>query len=72
MDMMWIFLTVVVSMSIYYNYKTKQSEYKHSRGENQGLERELDELRDRIETLETLVTDRSYQVRCEIDELGRK
>ena len=48
---------------------------KEARGDevlNEGVAAELDELRDRIEVLEKIVTDNRYQLEKEINDLERR
>ncbi len=69
MDMMWIAIAAMACTGIYFDYKAKEKKYSAKAHSHDELTHELDALKARIETLETLVTDRSYQVRKEIDSL---
>jgi len=69
MDGLWVFLAVVCGMGIYYEHLNKKLKYKSRSQLSDDAQKQIDQLTQRVEALETLVTDKSYQVRREIDSL---
>ena len=53
-------------------FETKKKQAKHTPRPDDGLLDELDELRNRIEVLEKIVTDQRFQLSRELDDLERR
>ena len=70
-----IFVLLIVAMTLaipLYAMYLKSQRFRHSASEREEqLERELAELRDRVETLERIVTDRRYDLDKEFEDLDR-
>ena len=66
--MITVIVVVSVAGGVYSNYlKSRRSDGDVS--EREAMEAELDELRDRIEVLEKIVTDEKYHLSRELDAL---
>ena len=62
-------IVIVTTIGGAYNNYLKTQRKNAEVGDREGLEAELDELRERIEVLEKIVTDQKYQLSREIDGL---
>ncbi len=69
--MIAVIVTVSCVAGVCNNYL--QTKKKHAKLDHQeGIETELDELRERIEILEKIVTDEKYQLHRELTDLERR
>ena len=70
-----VFLIVAMTMAIpLYAIHVQKHKHRRRKGTSEReerLERELAELRDRVETLERIVTDRRYDLDKEFEDLDR-
>ena len=70
-----VFVLLIIAMGLtvpLYAMYLKSRRHRHSASEREEqLERELAELRDRVETLERIVTDRRYDLDKEFEDLDR-
>lgn len=66
---MVVVIVIVTTIGGSYNNYLKTKRKSAEVGDREGLEAELDELRERIEILEKIVTDQKYQLSREIDNL---
>lgn len=86
MSSFWIFLTVIVGLSVIGNFVVKivkASKSKHGSNETvamikdleseiAGMEQDLEDARARIEVLEKIVTDDRYQLNKDINDLAQQ
>ena len=70
-----VFLIVAMTLAIpLYALHVQKLKHRRRKGDSEReerLERELAQLRDRVETLERIVTDRRYDLDREFENLGR-
>ena len=64
-------MTLAIPLYALHVQKLKHRRRKGDSAREERLQRELAELRDRVETLERIVTDRRYDLDREFENLGR-
>ncbi|MEL4470911.1 hypothetical protein [Shewanella algae] len=66
-SLMLVIVIGIFAVILIKDYNRKQQD--HQNGEVEKLQREVDELRQRIANLETIVTDKSYDLKDKINRL---
>lgn len=70
MDVFTMVVLIVVAVTVGEMYKAhKKNQNKGERVDTDRLEAEIAALKERVKSLETIVTDSTYQLRSEIDNL---